>query len=293
MISNLRNMKKSLHSIGKKRKELKNKPRLMLSYFLMGMMTFLAGKSKLNDREDAKNDKGMTGKLILMLKEKKSMERERFKKSDSSIFAQSSDRGNPISRSPWNSWQVGIDTGKNSWDREFFTRENLKEYPFEGILTGTNDIYERYEKVINSGYTVFSVDTYLTPVNYEKKLGFGWGLYQKEIVSETPVDDVTSDEERELLEREFYEEAMKSLKKRDERIFKRLLSEIMNERYNGYSGISSDRQLVIIPKGYIQNRDFHIGLASREILTNEEEEAEKGLYYENYSFIPGKWRWCL
>ncbi len=274
MAGNLRNIEKSIRSAIKKGKEVKRRPGTVFSYFLMGMMTFLMGKSELNTSDDYRNDLSATKKLTLLLKERKTENREILRTSDTAIFAQMSDKNSAAAKSPWNSWQIGVDFSQNSWDYIHDTLKLVAEYPLEGILTGSGDIYDRYASLINSGYISLMKDISLSQLNYDRKMGYGCGLTQNEIISEAFIPDFISDEEREMLEKEMYEEAVRSLREKDEKIIKKMAGEIMKERY---TSLSNSR---ILTAAWDERTDFSIGLASEEIISEDGEEKEKGLYYK-------------
>ena len=83
------------------------------------------------------------------------------------------DQGNQVIKSPWSSWQFGTNYMSDNWRGAYKGRgDKAENYPFEGIFTRSDDIFERSLSPLSEKYKNFrtSTNSYLASSNSRKDL---------------------------------------------------------------------------------------------------------------------------
>lgn len=266
MDNNLKRIDKSLRSLSKRNKSIKYTPELLFSYLMVGTVAFSSGvMGEAPILLGEKNSNINIAKDIRMSMEQKKIQERKELKDSSFVFLAQKDSD---VKSPWNSWQVGLNPSSNSWNSIYNIGEAGKEYPLEGMLTGSGDIFDRYSALMNSNYTTLSRNKNLFSANPDRKIGYSYGLAQDRIIMDPLIPaSITDEKVREELEEEAYREAMINLRKADELIFKKLVSTVLMERH---TTLSNNMNLIAMSSD--QKTDFSIGLAKNEIIKDKESE---------------------
>jgi len=148
MTNNLLNLKKDLKSFAKKCKDFKYTDSALLTFLLNGMLISTGEmfaetvtKSQINNqvsqintsinqmRTDFKHARAENNKLIR----------------DTNLeLTQLMEQGDHVTKSPWSSWQYGINGFYSNWNGRYKGRGDKEEkYPYQGIFERSNDLYER------------------------------------------------------------------------------------------------------------------------------------------------------
>ena len=89
------------------------------------------------------------------------------------------EQGNQVVKSPWASWQFGMNYFYDDWGGSYKGRGDKKEkYPFEGIFTRSNDSFERYTSPESPNYGLLAVSTnpYSATTSSRSGLGSRYGI---------------------------------------------------------------------------------------------------------------------
>ena len=148
MTNNLLNLKKDLKSFAKKCKDFKYTDSALLTFLLNGMLISTGEmfaetvtKSQINNqvsqintsinqmRTDFKRARAENNKLI---------------KDTNLELTQLMEQGDHVTKSPWSSWQFGINGFYSNWNGRYKGHGDKEEkYPYQGIFERSNDLYER------------------------------------------------------------------------------------------------------------------------------------------------------
>ncbi|WP_338951661.1 autotransporter-associated N-terminal domain-containing protein [Fusobacterium nucleatum] len=111
------------------------------------------------DEARAENSKGLTGLRLELI--------------------QLMEQGDQVVKSPWSSWQFGLNYMYSKWNGTYKGRgDKAEKYPYEGIFTRSKDPFERYTspKSPNYGLLPTSTDPYSATTSSRKGLRSGYGI---------------------------------------------------------------------------------------------------------------------
>jgi len=89
------------------------------------------------------------------------------------------EQGDHVVKSPWSSWQYGINGFYNNWGGTYKGRGDKSEkYPYEGIFERSKDPFERYTSTISPSYGLLSksINPYSATTSARKTGKFSYGL---------------------------------------------------------------------------------------------------------------------
>ena len=154
MNNNLDRMEQSLRSIAKRYKTIKYSIGLAILFLMIGGNAFsqeINGASNtantIPTTEEINSNKNTLRNSIGNLKEKiKSAREENNKKiiGEKLELIQLMEQGDQVVKSPWSSWQFGLNYMYSRWGGAYKGRGDKKEkYPYEGIFARSNDLFLR------------------------------------------------------------------------------------------------------------------------------------------------------
>ncbi|WP_338983339.1 autotransporter-associated N-terminal domain-containing protein [Fusobacterium nucleatum] len=111
------------------------------------------------DEARAENSKGLTGLRLELI--------------------QLMEQGDQVVKSPWSSWQFGLNYMYSKWNGTYKGRgDKAEKYPYEGIFTRSKDSFERYTSPESPNYGLLptSTDPYSATTSSRKGLGLGYGI---------------------------------------------------------------------------------------------------------------------
>ncbi|MFA1735893.1 autotransporter-associated N-terminal domain-containing protein, partial [Fusobacterium animalis] len=111
------------------------------------------------DSARAENEKGLTGLKLELI--------------------QLMEQGDQVVKSPWASWQFGLNYMYSDWRGTYKGRgDKSKKYPYEGIFTRSTDPFERYTSPESANYGLLptSTDPYSATSSARSGLGSGYGI---------------------------------------------------------------------------------------------------------------------
>ena len=142
MVKNqLREVEKNLRWIAKRNKNISFSIGLVLLYVMLGINAFAQG---VNATVATKQEIGLsTDRLSEMLRRIKEENSKKLKGTQLELV-QLMEQGDQVVKSPWSSWQFGLNYMYNNWSKAYKGRgDKAKKYPYEGIFTRSEDLFLR------------------------------------------------------------------------------------------------------------------------------------------------------
>ena len=152
MSDNLYKVEKDLRSIAKRYKSIKYSVGLAILFLMLGVGAF---SEEVNDtqvnniptregiassRENLKNSVGSLQSKIdqARAENSKSLEGLRLE------LIQLMEQGNQVVKSPWASWQFGLNYMYSKWNGTYKGKaDKAEKYPFEGMFTRSTNLFEK------------------------------------------------------------------------------------------------------------------------------------------------------
>ena len=178
MGNNLSKMEENLRSIAKRYKSIKYSVGLAILFLMMGVGAFSEEVNRVPTREEIalsrENLRGSVGSLQSKIEETKA-ENERSLTGLRLELIQLMEQGDQVVKSPWSSWQFGLNYMYNNWRGIYKGRGDKKEkYPFEGVFTRSNDIFERSISPYSDHYGELENSTDSTSASSNRRRGLRW-----------------------------------------------------------------------------------------------------------------------
>ena len=161
MTNNLKVLKKELKAFAKRVKDFKYTDSALIVFLLTGMIGIGGISFNLYSAEDEiKTQEHAINTSILQLQKdfkRARQENNRLLRTTNLELIQLMEQGDHVVKSPWSSWQYGINYVNNNWNGAYKGRGDKKEkYPYEGIFERSADPYERYVAPNSKNYKLLS-----------------------------------------------------------------------------------------------------------------------------------------
>ena len=184
MNNNLKKIEKELRSFVKRCKDIKYNTALLFSFLVTGSLSLSA-----NGKDDVETAKrGLQTSITDMKKlfKEAKAENDKLMKDSNLELVQLMEQGDHVVKSPWSSWQFGINGFYNNWRGTYKGRGDKKEkYPYEGVFTRSENPYERYTSPDSKNYSLLSTSSNIRSASSNNRQGLkGYGL-----ASTTPVKE--------------------------------------------------------------------------------------------------------
>ena len=184
MNNNLKRIEKELRSFVKRCKDIKYNTALLFSFLVTGSLSLSA-----NGKDDVETAKrGLQTSITDMKKlfKEAKAENDKLMKGSNLELVQLMEQGDHVVKSPWSSWQFGMNGFYNNWRGTYKGRGDKKEkYPYEGIFERSQDPYERYTSPDSKNYSLLARSTNSHSASSNNRQGLkGYGL-----ASTTPVKE--------------------------------------------------------------------------------------------------------
>ena len=206
MNNNLYEVEKSLRSIAKRYKSIKYSVGLAILFLMLGVGVFSeeVDSSQANGvltREEIASSKENLKNSIGSLQSKIDSARAKNERGLGGLrleLIQLMEQGNQVVKSPWSSWQFGMNYMYNDWRGTYKGRgDKSKKYPYQGIFTRSDDVFERSLSPLSKKYKALttSTDPYSASSNARTGLGFyGYGNVELKNIEEPLVEwEVSAD----------------------------------------------------------------------------------------------------
>ena len=187
MNSNLKRIEKELRSFAKRCKEIKYTRAMLFAFLLTGLKTFTA---KSDSVESAKKDIETSIKDMKELFKDAKRENNKLMKTSNLELIQLMEQGDHVVKSPWSSWQYGMNYFYSNWRGTYKGKGDKKEkYPYEGIYRRSNDLFLRSISPNSRNYSRYVTRVYDDPLHSATTSTTGlsnasWGIESSEFDQE-------------------------------------------------------------------------------------------------------------
>ena len=145
MSGNLIQLEKALRKIAKHSKTIKYTKGLLFAFLMMGMTAFSAEvTTKDKEIEQTKTEINDTVKDLKEQFRIARAENDKLLRNANIDLIQLMEQGDQVIKSPWSSWQFGINYFLDDWDNNYKGYGDKKEkYPYGGIYERSSDLSVR------------------------------------------------------------------------------------------------------------------------------------------------------
>ena len=187
MSNNLYKVEENLRSIAKRYKSIKYSVGLAILFLMLGVGAF---SEEVNDtqvnnvptreeiassRENLKNSVGSLQSKIDQARAENSKGLEGLRLE----LIQLMEQGDQVVKSPWMSWQFGLNYMYSKWNGTYKGKgDKAEKYPFEGIFARSTNLFERVVSPLSEKYKELATsrNPYSASSNARNGLGLGYGL---------------------------------------------------------------------------------------------------------------------
>ena len=187
MTNNLRKVKKDLCAFAKKCKDFKYTDSALITFLITGAVNI---SNNLFSAETNKNIKNQKQTISTSMKDIYNQVHETKKENDKLLkktnleLIQLMEQGDHVVKSPWSSWQYGINGFSNNWGQTYKGRGDKSEkYPYEGKFERSENTFEKYTSPLSPSYKLLGKSkdfkTALSNKRTEFKSGYGLSSTEK------------------------------------------------------------------------------------------------------------------
>ena len=167
-MNNIRKIKQDLRAYAKRCKDVHYTDSLLITFLITGMF-FAAGNlfSVSIDASIENQRQAISNSIKTINQQVKSTRKENDKllKNTNLELIKLMEQGDHVIKSPWSSWQYGMNYFNNNWNGTYKGRGDKKEkYPYEGVfqrsrnlflrnISPDSDVYEAYTSSINEAFS--------------------------------------------------------------------------------------------------------------------------------------------
>ena len=142
MTNNLQKLEKDLRTFAKRCKDIKYTRALLFIFLLTGALSIAA---PVDSVETARKDLQTSITDMKKLFKEAKAENNKLLKSSNLELIQLMEQGDHVVKSPWSSWQFGMNYFYSDWRGTYKGRGDKKEkYPYEGIFQRDENEFNRY-----------------------------------------------------------------------------------------------------------------------------------------------------
>ena len=183
MTNNLRKVKQDLCSFAKRTKDFKYTDSALFVFLLTGLVMIRNNLFSTTANKEIKTQKEEISTSIKNIHQKfkeTRKENDKLLKDANLELIQLMEQGDHVVKSPWSSWQYGMNYFNNNWNGTYKGRGDKKEkYPYEGIFQRSEDAFERYTSPLSSKYKELPTSTNPYSASSNARLGLsnkGYGI---------------------------------------------------------------------------------------------------------------------
>ena len=182
MTNNLRKAKKDLCSFAKKCKDFKYTDSALIIFLITGAISIANNLFSAETGKSIENQKQVITTSIKDIHNQFTevrKENDRLLKKSNMELIKLMEQGDHVVKSPWSSWQYGVNNFYNDWHGTYKGRGDKKQkYPYEGIFERSKDPFERYTSTISPSYGLLSksINPYSATTSARKTGKFSYGL---------------------------------------------------------------------------------------------------------------------
>ena len=190
-MNNIRKIKQDLRAYAKRCKDVHYTDNLLIAFLITGML-FTAGNlfsAASTDASIENQRQAISNSIKTINQQVKSTRRENDKllKNTNLELIKLMEQGDHVIKSPWSSWQYGMNYFNNNWNGTYKGRGDKKaKYPYQGTLERDTNEFNRYMPTNSENYGLLgkSRGVRSAATNARQGLPIGYG-----IASNIPVPD--------------------------------------------------------------------------------------------------------
>ena len=156
MTNNLRKAKKDLCSFAKKCKDFKYTDSALITFLITGAVNITNNLFSAETGKSIENQKQVISTSIKDIHNQFTevrKENDRLLKKSNMELIKLMEQGDHVVKSPWSSWQYGVNSFYNNWNGTYKGRGDKKQkYPYEGIFERDSNKFNRYVSPISRNY---------------------------------------------------------------------------------------------------------------------------------------------
>ena len=156
MTNNLRKAKKDLCSFAKKCKDFKYTDSALITFLITGAINIANNLFSAEMSKSIENQKQVITTSIKDIHNQFTevrKENDRLLKKSNMELIKLMEQGDHVVKSPWSSWQYGVNSFYNNWNGTYKGRGDKKQkYPYEGIFERDSNKFNRYVSPISRNY---------------------------------------------------------------------------------------------------------------------------------------------
>ena len=175
MNNNLRNIEKNLRSFIKRCKEITYTKGLLFTFLMTGSFSQVNGKAKKDDTtgNQRKQIENSIGDMKKLFKDAR-YENNKLLKSSNLELIQLMEQGDHVVKSPWSSWQYGINGFFSHWGGTYRGRGDKSEkYPYNGIYERSTYSFDRYTSPYSDSYNFLQKSSNIKSATTTGREGYG------------------------------------------------------------------------------------------------------------------------
>ncbi|WP_036095274.1 autotransporter-associated N-terminal domain-containing protein, partial [Leptotrichia trevisanii] len=158
MTNNLKKISQELRAFAKRTKDFKYTESALIMFLMTGMLFASANIFADNEGSGIKNQVNQINTSINQIRtdfKRARKENSKLMKNTTLELTQLMEQGDHVVKSPWSSWQYGINYFNNNWNGTYKGRGDKEEkYPYEGIFERSTNAYERYVSPESKNYSL-------------------------------------------------------------------------------------------------------------------------------------------
>ena len=187
MDNNLKKIEKDLRAFAKRCKDIKYTQILLFVFLLTGLLSLAAPADSV---ETARRDLNTSITDMKKLFKEAKQENNKLMKGSNLELIQLMEQGDHVVKSPWSSWQYGMNYFYSDWRGTYKGRDDKKEkYPYEGVLERDSNLFNRYVPTNSANYSLLSATSNAKSAATNSRNGLkGYGLASNKPVPEPPVE---------------------------------------------------------------------------------------------------------
>ena len=182
MTNNIRKIKQDLRAYAKRCKDVHYTESLVITFLITGMLFTTSNLFSAPTNTSIENQRQTISTSIKTIHQQVKAtrkENDKLLKNTNLELIQLMEQGDHVVKSPWSSWQFGMNYMYNDWYGSYKGRGDKKEkYPYEGIFERSTNAFERYTSPLSNQYKllVTSTNPYSASTSARTGLNQGYGI---------------------------------------------------------------------------------------------------------------------
>ena len=196
MTNNLKKLERDLRALAKRCKNISYTKELLLSFLMLGLLSFSEGLTSPEIKSAESSINQARKELNTSISDMKTLFREAKRENDKLLkgsnleLIQLMEQGDHVVKSPWSSWQYGMNYFYSNWRGTYKGKGDKKEkYPYEGLYRRSNDLFLRSISPNSRNYSRYVTRVYDDPFHSATTSTTGlsnasWGIESSEFDQE-------------------------------------------------------------------------------------------------------------